>query len=51
LHQSIHASLGEENIITAAEVFLGFKTLNAGKAVGCDEIRYEMLKTLNRGVL
>jgi len=33
----------EENTINAAEVFL--------EAGGCDEIRLEMLKVLNRGVL
>jgi len=40
--------LGEENTITAAEVSLAVKTLKAGKAAGCDEIRPEMLKALNR---
>ena len=38
-------TFGEENTITAAEVFLAVKTL---KAAGCDEIRPEMLETLNR---
>jgi len=40
--------LAEENTITAVEVFLTAKTL---KAAGCDEIRPEMHKVLNRGVL
>jgi len=40
-----------EYTITAAEVFLVVKTLKTGKAAGCDEIRHEIDKTLNRGVL
>jgi len=36
---------------TAAEVFPAAKTLKAGKAAGCDEIRPEMLKALNRRVI
>jgi len=40
--------LGEENSITATEVFLVVKTLKAVKAAGCDEIRPEMLKALDR---
>jgi len=34
-----------------AEVFLAVKTLKAGKAAGCDDIRPEVLKVMNRGVL
>jgi len=40
--------LGEGNIITAAEASLIVKTL---KAAGCDEIRPEIPKALNHGVL
>jgi len=43
--------LREEMIITAAEVLQPVKTLKAGKAAGCDEIRPEILKALNQGVL
>jgi len=39
---------GEENTITATEASLAVKTL---KAAGCDEIRPDMLKALNQGVL
>jgi len=38
--------LGEENEITAVDVFLAVKTLRAGEAAGCDEVRLEMFKTL-----
>jgi len=38
--------LGEENTITAAEVFPTVKSLKAGKAAGCNEIRPEILKVL-----
>ena len=31
--------MGEENTMTAAEVFLAVKALKAAKAAGCDEIR------------
>jgi len=44
-------AFGGKNTITAAEVFLDVKALKSGKAAGCDEIRPEMLKTWNRGVL
>jgi len=40
--------LGEENTIIADEVFLAVTTL---QAAFCNEIRTEMLKTLNRRVL
>jgi len=40
--------LGEENAITAIEVFPAVKTL---KAAGCGEIRPEMLKALNEGMI
>ena len=41
----------EENTVTATEVFLVVKTLNAWKTAGCDEIRQELHKSLNGGVL
>jgi len=40
--------LGEEYTNAVAEVFLAVKTLNAGKAAGCDEIRLEIVTALNR---
>ena len=46
-----HVHLGEENTITAVEVSFPIKALKGGKDAGCDEIRREMLKALNRGIL
>ena len=43
--------LRKENTITAAEVSFPIKTLKGGKDGSCDEIRREMLKALNQGVL
>jgi len=43
--------LREENTITAAEVFLAVKTLKAVRAAGWHEIRPEVLKGLEFGVL
>ena len=43
--------LGEENTTTADEVSFPIKALKGGKDAGCDEIRREMLKALNRGSL
>jgi len=40
--------LWEENTITATKVFPVVKTLKARKAAGCDEMRPEMIKALNR---
>jgi len=39
--------LGEENIITATDVLPILKTLEPRKTTGCDEIRPEMIETLN----
>ena len=47
--QGMH--LVEENTNIAVEVFLAVKILKTGKAAECDEIRHEMLKALNKGVL
>jgi len=38
--------LGNNNTLTAAEVFLAVKKLKAHKIAGCDEIRPEMFKVL-----
>jgi len=46
LHRAVH--FGKENTITPTEVSFAVKTL---KGVGCDDIRPEMLKALNRGDL
>jgi len=50
-HTGGEVHLGEENTITEAKAFPAVKTLRAGKVAACDEIRPEMLKALNQGVL
>jgi len=42
---SHHLTLGQVNTITAAEIFRAVKTV---MTAGCDEIRPEMRKALNR---
>ena len=44
--------LGEEKVVTAAEVATAIKGIQAGKVAGEDEIRPEMLKALTKkGIL
>jgi len=43
--------LGEENTVTATEVFLSDVRSKAGEAAVCDEIYREMLRVLNREVV
>jgi len=43
-------AIEKENTITVADYFVAVKTLKTGKAADCDEIRPEILKTLNREV-
>jgi len=51
--QDIHeVHLRKEISITATKILLAVKTLKAGMRAGCNEIRSEILKTLNReGIL
>ena len=42
--QNVHC--GKENTITASDVFFDVKTLKGWKAAGCDEIRPEMIKSI-----
>ena len=44
-----HVHYEEEAILSEVEVAQAIKSLKAGKAAGCDEIRPEMLKALGRG--
>ena len=45
--QTIH--FGEQSNLTEAEVTQAVRSLKAGKATGCDDIRPEMLKDMDLG--